>query len=429
MTEKKQLPAALPVHSKLGASSCERWWNCPGSVALIAKAPPQEPSEYAAEGTVAHALAAVMLESMVAEKQIPKEWRIGSIHEQDGFEIEITDEMFDAVNVYCEFVEGLIKKYNLHPDQILIEKRISISAIDENDESLYGTADFTAYIPYSKLVMADYKHGIGNKVDVYQNKQLLYYGLGSWLAMPEWMKETISEVEVWVVQPRCPGGGLSSFTCSVDELEAFHKELLSRADATKKPDAPLVAGEWCKKYYCNAQSICPAFSKKAVEDAFIDIQVPDNLPSVAGPSAFPAVADLDNDTLAKIAKSRSMANTFFNNVDAEIFRRLDLGQTVGDFKIVRSNPHRKWHSEADTIEKLQEVLGDEILKPQKLISPNAVEALIKSKKLKLDISQMWFKPEGERKLGSGSDNRKGRPPGAVEAFADVDVEALVVKGE
>jgi hypothetical protein len=42
-------------HSKVvGGSTAKRVINCPGSVALVAKMPPQAESKYAAEGTLLH---------------------------------------------------------------------------------------------------------------------------------------------------------------------------------------------------------------------------------------------------------------------------------------------------------------------------------------------------------------------------------------
>ena len=44
------------AHAVLSPSSAERWFNCPGSVALIDTLPPEafRTSKFAAEGTVAH---------------------------------------------------------------------------------------------------------------------------------------------------------------------------------------------------------------------------------------------------------------------------------------------------------------------------------------------------------------------------------------
>ena len=52
-----------PIHSPLGASSAERWMNCPGSVRLPGGAwmEPDEAPEYQTRGTSAHELAALCL--------------------------------------------------------------------------------------------------------------------------------------------------------------------------------------------------------------------------------------------------------------------------------------------------------------------------------------------------------------------------------
>lgn len=46
-----------PKHSRFGGSSASRWMACPGSVVLCDQMPKQETSVWAAEGTLAHALA------------------------------------------------------------------------------------------------------------------------------------------------------------------------------------------------------------------------------------------------------------------------------------------------------------------------------------------------------------------------------------
>ena len=48
------------AHSELGASSCERWWNCPGSVAA-SRGMPNRSSPAAELGTAAHEVAELCL--------------------------------------------------------------------------------------------------------------------------------------------------------------------------------------------------------------------------------------------------------------------------------------------------------------------------------------------------------------------------------
>ena len=65
--------AAPKAHAKLSASSSERWLNCPGSIALIDKAPPPRESKYALEGTTAHeCMEKMLLNEMTVQGLIDK---------------------------------------------------------------------------------------------------------------------------------------------------------------------------------------------------------------------------------------------------------------------------------------------------------------------------------------------------------------------
>ena len=44
-------------HATLSPSAAERWLVCPASIRMEATVPPEVESEYAREGTIAHALA------------------------------------------------------------------------------------------------------------------------------------------------------------------------------------------------------------------------------------------------------------------------------------------------------------------------------------------------------------------------------------
>ena len=48
-------------HAKLSPSAAARWINCPGSIRLSEKVPPPPSSDYADEGTLAHAVAETKL--------------------------------------------------------------------------------------------------------------------------------------------------------------------------------------------------------------------------------------------------------------------------------------------------------------------------------------------------------------------------------
>lgn len=81
-------PAIAAAHSKLGASSYDRWGNCFGSVRECEGVPNIE-SEYAKEGTLAHTVCERMLK--------------GEPLDDLG---ELPDDMIPACKVYVDFVNG-----------------------------------------------------------------------------------------------------------------------------------------------------------------------------------------------------------------------------------------------------------------------------------------------------------------------------------
>ena len=59
----------MSAHSKIvGGSTASRVINCPGSVAMVAKMPPQVESKYAAEGTLLHNVIAAIIDGKTPER-------------------------------------------------------------------------------------------------------------------------------------------------------------------------------------------------------------------------------------------------------------------------------------------------------------------------------------------------------------------------
>src|SRR6478609_1680674 len=138
------MPDTLPEHSPLGASSAERWMNCPGSVTLIQalrSSPDYEEADpdYRRDGTQAHALAAHCLEGDIDC------WEV----DQAQFP-ELTAEMMNAVQEYLDYVRSL----NGHR---WTERRVHLP---EFHVSFFGTLDCVVESGMDCHVI-DYKHGVG----------------------------------------------------------------------------------------------------------------------------------------------------------------------------------------------------------------------------------------------------------------------------
>src|ERR1017187_3876149 len=182
----------MTAHSKLGASSMYRWSQCSGSVALIEKLTKSggvklRSSSYAMEGSAAHALAEYCLRTKIDAKKRrnwvawhdTKSWRIiqtQTLEGRQGDAFTVDDEMVDGVQVYLDYVRGLVGP----KDTLVVEQRFDLSEVHPG---CFGTADATVWKPAEALLIApDFKYGAGIPVKVEGNPQLQYYALGALLA-------------------------------------------------------------------------------------------------------------------------------------------------------------------------------------------------------------------------------------------------------
>lgn len=340
---------SLPQHSKIGASSAYRWMACPGSVALCATVPPSETSEYAAEGTAAHELAEwCLLNNEEALAGIDRKF--------NGFIVD--EDMADAVQIYLDTVREEANK----PGRVLhVEKKFHLDWIHPD---LFGTNDVCVEEPFGKLVVIDYKHGQGVPVDVTENKQLMYYGLGA-------LREAADcdEIEFVIVQPRAvhPDGPVRRWTTSLERMAEFEKELSESAAATELDDAPLFAGDHCR--WCDAQAVCPELRQRSFELAraeFDDTQI----------IHLPEPHELTNEQLVALLDSKSMLDSWLKSVYTFAEQKAKRGEKIPKYKLVQKTGHRKWVDEKETVEKLKDEFGSSIFVPSKLKTPAQMEKVV-----------------------------------------------------
>lgn len=371
-------------HSAIGASGAHRWTVCSGSVALIKKAPPQRPSEFADEGTDAHELAHLCLEN----KRDPAEY-LGQ-RMSKGF--EVTDEMCEAVAVYIDTIHSFAqtgKFIHLH------EVKFDLTDIYPG---LFGTAD-TVMISsdMKRLVVIDYKHGKGVPVEVVDNKQLLFYGLGAiahcakkgMMELPTvfgW-HQALEDIELVIVQPRCrhADGPVRSWGVMSPRLDDFATELYDAAVRTEAKDAPLVTGSHCK--YCPAQAICPALGKDIDEAAANSFSIIKD----GGTPQLPIATELSLDQVTKICAKSDMIADWLKAVNTYAEDLALSGEVIPGFKLVNREGHRKWIDEDAVVYNLELFMDSDEFHDRKLKSPAKIEKLL-GKKNKSAIDGLWEKP-------------------------------------
>lgn len=241
-------------HSKIGASSCHRFWECAGSIALGDKAKREgavkETSRFAMEGTAAHLLA-----EQCFEQRCDADSFVGEVFEVEDYLFTVSQAMADAVQVYLDKVRCDVVRHAHFVIKFGFEDKFKL---DDVDSEAYGTNDSYLCVPSADLLIVyDLKYGKGLVVEVEHNKQLLYYALGALGHFGEKMKK----IRLCIVQPRAKhkDGGIREAEYSIEYLMEFKKELKEKILATKQPILELKAGKHCK--FCPAILICSIAKK------------------------------------------------------------------------------------------------------------------------------------------------------------------------
>lgn len=350
--------------------------NCPGSVALSDKAPPDTSSEAAEEGTAAHDLGeACLLDASEARNFLGQMF--------NGF--TVTPEMADAVQVY---VSWAYEKRHEMGGIMEVESRFDLSAIAPG---VAGHNDLCIYKPGKKLVIADFKYG-QNVVEVNENKQLLVYALGAAL---KWNFD-FEEVEMVIVQPRAPhpSGPIRSWTVRREYLMNWSQVMVESARLTERPGAPLSRGSWCK--YCPAVGMCPRQSE-AVEKA---LEV-----SMQNVVALPAPTSLSDKQISRILEARKQIEDFLDAVQKVALFRLQAGEKIDGLKLVAGRGRRTWADPEAAEAYLVERLGDAAYK-RELLSVAQAEKEIPKK----DLEKLWVDIPGNETVAPTSDRRKEIQP-------------------
>ncbi len=373
-------------------------------------------SVYADEGTAAAFLAETCLrENAVAEKYKSRAIAVnddGAIMYEDSWPdsrtFKVDDEMIEHVQLYVDTVRAEFKDPS--SSKLLVEQKVAIPGIDE--DVLGGTPDAVVAVPFGKLTVLDFKYGRGIVVEVVENFQLLVYLLG--------VEHTnvFSEFEVVIVQPRAPhpDGPIRRWTVTRERLREFEREVRAKVKEALGPNGTINAGTHCR--WCEASGQCPAQLDKAREVAKIDFSPVDE-------NGFPEIELLSTGDLGEIYAFQGEMANWFKAIGKVIRERLNTGEDVAGWKLVKGYGNRAWTDEQGAAAVLKERgfrKKDLFVKTKpKLKSPAQVENLngrgFKTKKEQAEfVSQLTNRPEREANLVPDSDKRLEHRP----AHADFD---------
>lgn len=392
-------------HSQLGASTAERIMLCPGSVKLIRALkkeglipPVSKPSIYAAEGTAAHLVGALLLTEELLEQK-NKSVNEGDFVKVGDYGFEVNAEMLEAVQVYVQHCLNIVQTY---PEvDYWIEEEVCLrhlSPTELEEDEMWGTPDFVGYVPGIKLEVVDYKHGKGHGVSPENNVQLQYYALAAVEKHTELKTYHVPEIWMTIVQPRHFAGGVSTHVITWEELMEFKKQLVSAMDLAVNSEAPpLIPGEkQCQ--WCPAKNKCPALRGQLEEATQKDFAL------ITVDTELAAPASLTLEQKLRLYHLRTLFDAWFNGIEEDIKRAAMMGVETPGVKVVRTEPNYK-PVEGAALTLAEFLPEDDFMKPPQLKSKTDIQKLLKKYNVNLDISELFYRPEGNLVLAPESDRR------------------------
>lgn len=369
-------------HATLSASSAYRWLKCPPS-ARLSESQPDKASEYARQGTDAHALCEYKLRKALGERVRNPTKKLASYD----------NEMESCAEDYAGFVMGLVEgMHEKSKDTIaLVEQRVDFSQYVPEG---FGTAD-AILVSNKSLCIVDYKHGKGIEVSADRNPQMMCYALGC-LQMFDGLYD-IEDIGMIIFQPRL--AHISEFDISKDELVAWAETtLMPTAKLAYAGEGEFCAGEHCQ--FCRARATCRKRAEYNLELARYDFEMPPILE--------------DSEVEAVLAKADEVAR-WAGDIKEYALRQAIQGKQWKDWKLVEGRSNRRYTDE-DAVAKTVQDAGFEPYE-KKLLGITAMTSLLGRTKFDELLSGLVDKPPGKPTLVPMSDKRPAMST-AVDDFND-----------
>jgi len=410
---------AARAHARLSPSGAHRWMACPGSVRLSEQVS-EKSSRFANEGTAAHELAQICLQTNGTPGELLG--RVIDVSPDNDFKVlevgakpdnetrfEVTAEMVENVGIYVDHVRW----FSANGYECSVEERVYMG---EFVAHMSGTADFLAYSEEHKhLHVIDLKYGAGVLVDPANNPQLMAYGIG---ALQRYGNRPVEKVTLTIVQPRAshPRGPIRSWETTphalIEHGIALSKaaEIVADADDANGDDLLwfLTPGEHCG--FCPAKGFCPKLRAESLSIAQDDFK-----PEMATSPDEVAEWLSKCDMVEKWAK----AVREFANAEAR------EGRMPTGYKFVEKRAVRKWCVDADVLVPALRMLTDftdeQIFAPREVRSVAQIEKAVGKANTK-DLLPFISKQSSGLVLAPDADPRPAASFDAKADFAEVEID-------
>lgn len=383
------------VHAKLSASGAKKWMNCPGSITLEEQIR-EKPSEYAAEGTAAHALGEAKIRLAL------KEFTRAKYHKAIK-DLPIDKDMEDYTDAYRDFV---IEEFNAvkreTPDAVLLlEQRLDFS---DWVPAGFGTGD-CIIISNGKVHIIDLKYGKGVAVYAQDNPQLRLYALGA-LSAYDFLYD-IQEVSMTIFQPR--KDIIDTETMETSVLYQWGESVKLTAQEAYAGSEKFCAGPHCDSGFCKARPICRVYAEKRMEMAKYEFAKP---------------ATLSPEEISEILEEAEALSKWATLIkDYALDEVVNNGAEFPGYKVVEGRSNRVFNLDDTLIagQLIAKGFNEDDIWPRKLKTVSALEKYLGKKEFEKLLGEFVVKPQGKPTLVPITDNRPafGSSESAAKDFENV----------
>ncbi len=371
-------------HAMLSASSSHRWLACPPSAKLCSGAD-DKGSEYAQQGTDAHALCEYKLLKALGRKAEDPTENLTFLDE----------EMVSCSEMYVQFVfeQLAAAKENCSDPIVMVEQHIDFSKWVPDG---FGTGE-CVIVSDSMLHVIDFKYGVGVLVETENNPQMMCYALGA-LCLFDGIYD-IDSVSMSIFQPRREHE--STFVMDKAELlEWVEKVLAPTAELASQGAGEFKAGEHCR--FCKVKATCRRRSEYNLELARYEFAMPDKL--------------TDEEIEAVLAKTASLVS-WAGDVAEYALQQALRGRQWKDWKVVEGRSIRKYTNDEAVADVVKAAGYDPY--DYKVLGVTAMTELLGRKKFEELLGGLVHKPQGRPTLVPVSDKRLAMNTAAND-FNDVN---------
>lgn len=371
-------PAEIPAHALLSASGAERWLACTPSARLEEQFP-DSTSEYAKEGSLAHAIAELKCRKQFIEPISTRKFNseLKKLQEDPLYK----EEMLNHTDTYLDYISLIIHEFQ-SPPYIAFEKRIDLTKYAPES---FGTAD-CIIIGNKKMHIVDFKYGQGVPVSADKNKQLMLYALGAYDEYS--FLYNIESVVLHIVQPRLDN--LSEFEISIGALLGWGVSIRHTALRAFNGEGKYVQGDHCK--FCRANSLCRAraeFNMSLEEYSYMKPPL------------------ISNEEVGLILEKAQNLAKWAKDLEEYALTACLNGETIPGWKAVEGRSNRVFTDADKAFEVLkQNGIDEAMLYERKPITLTAVEKLVTKKKFDELLTEYVDKPAGKPTLAPEKDKRE-----------------------